>query len=65
MIITTNLPFDEWITVFKDPHLTGAIVDRIARKSHVINMSGDSYRFQETITWLKSKKESEVENNGV
>jgi DNA replication protein DnaC len=55
MIITTNLEFKEWGTVFKDPHLTGALVDRVARRAHVLDMSGKSYRFKETKNWLMLK----------
>ena len=53
VIITTNLPFDRWEEVFKDPILTGALVDRLAHKAHVLDMSGDSYRIRETREWLK------------
>lgn len=53
VIITTNLMFERWEEVFKDPILTGAIVDRLAHKSHVLDMSGDSYRIKETIEWMK------------
>lgn len=52
IIITTNLTFDRWEEVFKDPVLTGAIVDRLAHKAHVLDMSGDSYRIKETREWL-------------
>lgn len=52
IIITTNLVFERWEEVFKDPVLTGALVDRLAHKSHVIDMSGDSYRVKETREWL-------------
>ncbi len=55
IIITTNLLFDRWEEIFKDPILTTAIVDRLAFKSHIINMSGDSYRIKETKDWLKEK----------
>lgn len=55
MIITTNLLFDRWEEIFKDPILTTALVDRLAYKSHLINMSGDSYRIEETMDWLKEK----------
>jgi DNA replication protein DnaC len=55
MIITTNLAFSEWGNVFKDPHLTGALVDRVARRAHVLDMSGKSYRFKETKSWLVKK----------
>ncbi|QIB26555.1 IS21-like element helper ATPase IstB [Caloranaerobacter azorensis] len=51
-IITTNLSFDRWKEVFKDPVLTAALIDRLTHKSYVINMNGDSYRMKETIEWL-------------
>ena len=41
--------------IFKDQILNTAIVDRLAFKSHIINMSGDSYRIKETKDWLKEK----------
>jgi DNA replication protein DnaC len=53
IIITTNLVFERWAEVFKDPVLTGALVDRLAHRSYVIDMSGDSYRIKETMDWLK------------
>jgi len=55
LVLTTNLDFLEWDTVFKDPHLTAAIVDRIAREAHVLDMSGPSYRLEETKSWLQRK----------
>lgn len=54
-IITTNLTFDRWEEVFKDPVLTTAIIDRMAHKSHIIDLSGKSYRAQETLKWLEDK----------
>lgn len=53
IIITSNLVFERWDEIFKDPILTGAIVDRLAHKAHVLDMSGDSYRIKETLDWLK------------
>lgn len=52
IIITTNLVFDRWDEVFKDPVLTGALVDRLAHKAHVLDMSGESYRIKETLDWM-------------
>ena len=52
MIITTNLAFEEWEEVFGDAKLTGALVDRLAHKAHVLDMSGESYRLKETRQWL-------------
>ena len=57
IIITTNLTFDRWNEIFKDPMLTGAIVDRLAYKAHILDLSRESsYRFEETNSWLKSKQ---------
>lgn len=55
IIITTNLTFDRWEEIFKDTMLTGAIVDRLAYKAHILDISREtSHRFEETITWLKT-----------
>ena len=59
IIITTNLTFDRWEEIFKDAMLTGAMVDRLAYKAHILDISRDvSHRYEETISWKKSK------NNG-
>jgi DNA replication protein DnaC len=52
MIITTNLAFEQWEEVFSDANLTGALVDRLAHKAHILDMSGESYRLKETRQWL-------------
>jgi len=55
IIITTNLTFERWNEIFKDPMLTGAIVDRLAHKAHIMDLSLDiSYRMEDTIEWLKT-----------
>lgn len=56
IIITTNLTFDRWEEIFKDTMLTGAMVDRLAHKAHILDISREtSHRFEETISWLKTK----------
>lgn len=52
IIITTNLSFDRWEEVFKDPMLTAAMVDRIAHRAHVLDLSGKSFRVEDTQKWL-------------
>lgn len=52
-IITSNLMFNKWNEVFKDPVLTAAMVDRLTHKAYVINMNGHSYRTKETLDMLK------------
>lgn len=55
IIITSNLSFDRWNEVFNDTVLTGALVDRIAHKAHILDISREtSHRFEETISWLKN-----------
>ena len=51
-IITTNLSFEKWEDIFKDPVMTTAIIDRITHKAISINMNGNSYRLKETQAWL-------------
>jgi len=57
IIVNSNLTFDRWEEVFKDPTLTGALIDRLAHKAHVLDISRDKGgRFEETIAWLDSKR---------
>ncbi|MBS4025231.1 MAG: ATP-binding protein, partial [Clostridia bacterium] len=57
IIITTNLNFDRWEEIFKDTMLTGAMVDRLAHKAHIIELARkSSHRFEETVAWLKAKQ---------
>lgn len=58
IILTTNLNFERWEEIFKDPMLTGAIVDRLAHRAHIMDMSRDiSYRMEDTIEWSKQQAE--------
>jgi DNA replication protein DnaC len=58
IIVTSNLTFDRWEEVFKDPTLTGALIDRLAHKAHILDISRDKGgRFEETIAWLESSKQ--------
>lgn len=43
-IITTNKPFSKWGELFGDNMIANAILDRLIHHSHVINISGKSYR---------------------
>ena len=48
ILVTTNLPFDEWTEVFgSEPlRLTGALLDRLTHHVHILGMNGDSYRLR-------------------
>jgi DNA replication protein DnaC len=49
LIITTNLDFARWKEIFGDEALTGALLDRLTHRCHIIEMNGDSYRFKENL----------------
>ncbi len=55
-LITTNLSFDRWDEIFKDPVMTAAMVDRLTHKSYMVNMNGNSYRMKETKKWLEKQQ---------
>ena len=48
IIITSNLPFDEWTEVFGSERLTGAILDRLTHHVHILEMNGESFRLRES-----------------
>ncbi len=57
IVVTTNLTFDRWEEVFKDPTLTGALIDRLVHKAHILDISRDKGgRFEDTIAWLEDSK---------
>ncbi len=47
LLITSNRSVGEWGTVFGDPVVATAILDRLLHHSHVITIRGDSYRLRE------------------
>src|SRR6478672_10979726 len=47
-LVTSNLPFDEWTSVFASERLTGALLDRLTHHVHILEMNGASYRLQQS-----------------
>ena len=47
LIVTTNLPFENWTEVLGSERLTGATLDRLTHRCHIIECNGESYRLQD------------------
>jgi DNA replication protein DnaC len=47
VILTTNLPFENWTEVLGNERLTGAALDRLTHRCHILETSGESYRLQD------------------
>ena len=43
-LVTSNLPFDEWTSVFGSERLTGALLDRLTHHVHILEMNGECFR---------------------
>lgn len=54
LIVTTNLPFEQWTEVLGSERLTGALLDRLTHKVHIIEANGESFRLQEAM--LRQKR---------
>ena len=48
VLVTTNLPFDEWTEVLGSERLTGALLDRLTHRVHILEMNGESYRLRQS-----------------
>ena len=47
LIVTTNLPFESWTEVLGSERLTGALLDRLTHRVHILEANGESYRLKE------------------
>jgi len=47
LIVTTNLPFERWVEVLGCERLTGATLDRLTHRCHVLEANGQSYRLKD------------------
>ena len=48
LIVTTNLPFESWVEIFGCERLTGALLDRLTHRVHIIEANGPSYRLRQS-----------------
>ena len=59
-LVTSNLPFEEWTSIFGSERLTGALLDRLTHHVHILEMNGESYRLA---TSKKAQRRSVQERN--
>lgn len=55
LIVTTNLPFEDWTQVMGSERLTGALLDRLTHRIHILEANGDSYRLRQSRQRLKHR----------
>ena len=48
VLVTSNLPFDEWTEILGSERLTGALLDRLTHHVHILEMNGESYRLAQS-----------------
>ena len=60
LIITTNLPFENWTEVLGSERLTGATLDRLTHRCHILETRGESYRLKDAKRRRKPRPEGEA-----
>ena len=58
LIVTTNLPFANWTEVLSSERLTGATLDRLTHRCHILECSGESYRLRDAKRRKRSRRSS-------
>jgi len=60
-IVTSNLPFEEWTSVFESERLTGALLDRLTHRVHILPIEEESYRLAQS---KQRQRKEEPRKNG-
>ena len=58
VIVTTNLPFEQWVEVCGSERLTGAMLDRLTHRVHIIEANGESYRLKDSQRRLRRRRKA-------
>jgi DNA replication protein DnaC len=58
IIVTTNLPFEQWTEVLGNTRLTGAVLDQLTHRCHILEASGESYRLKTARKQIRMKEDA-------
>ena len=64
MLITCNQTFKDWDRIFLDKQMAVAAIDRLIHKAFILEISGESYRKQQALKGIASKREKEKDLPG-
>jgi DNA replication protein DnaC len=48
LLVTTNLPFENWVEIMGSERMTGALIDRLTHRVHILEANGQSHRLVES-----------------
>ena len=56
-LIKSNLPFEQWTETFGSERLTGALLDRRTQDVNILEMTGESYSLNQSLSHMKLSKQ--------
>jgi len=62
LVVTTNLPFEQWAEVCGSERLTGAMLDRLTHRVHIVAANGESYRLRDSQRRMRRKRRATSDN---
>src|SRR6266699_3763285 len=57
IIVTSNLRFGDWNSIFGDEKMTDALIGRLTHKGHIVEFVGESYRFRHRLQQEETQKD--------
>jgi DNA replication protein DnaC len=61
LVLTTNLPFKQWGTVFPGAACVAALIDRFVQHCHILDIDADSWRQKESLAMSETRPKPSLE----